>query len=60
MVETHPDSTAVHNLGRHSSNLMPHDMFADSDLSLLCPVVLAFILILTARSQKHLTMVSVS
>ena len=31
------DPTAVHNLGRHSSNRMPHDMFADFNLSPLCP-----------------------
>ena len=36
-VETHFDPTAVHNLGRHSSNRMPHEMFADCDLSPLCP-----------------------
>ena len=35
-VETHFDPTAVHNLRRHSSNRMPHDMFADCDLSPLC------------------------
>ena len=32
-IETHFDPTAVHNLGRHSSNRMPHDMFADYNLS---------------------------
>ena len=37
-VETRYDPTAVHNLGRHSSNRMPRDMFADCDLSLLYPV----------------------
>ena len=35
-LETGFDQTVVHNLGRHSSNRMPHDMFADCDLSPLC------------------------
>ena len=36
LVETHFDPT-IHNLGRHSSNRMPHDMFADCNLSPLYP-----------------------
>ena len=38
-VEPHFDATTIHNLGRDSSYLMPHDtcMFADCELSLLCP-----------------------
>ena len=36
-VETYFDPTIVHNLGLHSSNRMPHDMFADCDLSPPCP-----------------------
>ena len=35
-VETHFDPTAVHNLARHSSKRLAHDMFADYDLSPLC------------------------
>ena len=30
------DPSVFHNLGRHSSNRMPHDMFADCDLSPMC------------------------
>ena len=35
-VKTRLYPTAVHNLGRDSSNRMPHDMFANCDLSPLC------------------------
>ena len=35
LVETQSDPNAVHNLGWHSSHRIPHDMFADCDLSQL-------------------------
>ena len=36
-VETQSDPTAVQNLGQHSSNRIPHDMFTDGDFGPLCP-----------------------
>ena len=39
-VDTHFDPTAVPNLGRHSSNRMPHDMFHDCGLNPLFPLFL--------------------
>ena len=53
-VKTHFDPTAVHNLGRHSSNRLSHDMFAECDLSPLCPTH-SFILIplLSSEPTQH-------
>ena len=58
-IETHFDPTAVHNLGRHSSKRMPHDMFADCDLSPLCSAhsFIALPLLLSEPTQHQVSRV---
>ena len=56
-VETHFDRTAVHNLGQHSSNHMPHDMFVGCDLNSLCPAhsFTVFPLLLSEPTQREVS-----
>ena len=44
---------AVHNLGRHSSNRMPHDVVADCDLSPLRPAHSLTIILLLLSEPKE-------
>ena len=54
LVETHFDPTAVRNLGRHCSKRMPHDMFADCNLSPLYPAhSFTAILLLFREPTQH-------
>ena len=52
-VKTRCYPTAVHNLGRDSSNHIPHDMFADCDLSPLCSMHSFTVIPLLSGPTQH-------